>query len=153
VIPFDLDDVRTRLAVAAADAAKALEEASQVARVVINDELRGQFTEAGLVTMKERLRVLRHALHDLEDVHADLRRRADAAIGHPAAQAPEEAPPVAPGTCQRCRREDAIVSVRVCMRCTDVARGEGARWMSGQPGPSAVMAGRTSVRVSRRRPP
>ena len=41
-------------------------------RVVINDELRGQFTDAGLVTMKERLRVLRHAIHDLESVHADL---------------------------------------------------------------------------------
>lgn len=92
----DLDDVRTWLAVAAADASKALEEASQVARVVINDELRGQFSDAGLVTMKERLRVLRHALHDLENVHADLRRRADAAMGTPTAQAPAGAPPVAP---------------------------------------------------------
>jgi len=150
---LDLDDVRTRLAVAEADASKALEEASQVARILINDELRGQFTAAGLVTMRERLQVLRHALHDLDEVHADLRRRVAASTGEPTPQAPPDEPPVTPGPCRRCRREDAIVSLRVCMRCTDVARGEGARWVSGAPGPSGAMAGGTRGRGSRRGPP
>jgi len=150
---LDLDDVRTRLAVADADASKALEEASQIARVLINDQLRGQFTGAGLTTMRERLQVLRHALHDLEDVHADLRRGVDASMGEPTSQASQEVPPVTPGPCRRCRREDAIVALRVCMRCTDVARGEGARWASGESDPSGAMPGSPRVRVSRKGPP
>ena len=146
---LDLDDVRTRLAVAAADAAKALEEASQVARVVINDELRGQFTDAGLVTMKERLRVLRHALHDLENVHAELRRVRMRSWDTPRHRRPRRHRPS-----PRATADDAAAMTRSC-RCAFacVARGDGARWVSGPQGPSAAMAGSTSVRVSRRRPP
>jgi hypothetical protein len=90
--------------------------------------------------MRERLDVLRHALHDLDGVHADLRRRVVTSMGESAPEAPPNASPSTPGACQRCRLEDAIVTLRVCMRCTDVARGEGARWMSGEPGPSAATA-------------
>jgi hypothetical protein len=71
-----LDDTRTRLSVATADASHALADASQMGRLLINDDLRSPFTAASLTAMKERLHVLGHALGDLEAVHADLRRTA-----------------------------------------------------------------------------
>jgi len=70
VTDLDLDDIRTRLAIAAADASKAIDESSQVARLVINDQLRGQFTDAGLVTMKDPPRATGPKFRDISQVRS-----------------------------------------------------------------------------------
>ena len=112
---LELDDARARLAVAQADASKAIGEASQLGRLLINDMLRDEFTPARLASMREQLQVLRHALHDLEEVHADLRRRAEATVvgstRHEGDPAPADEPSPTTGPCRQCRRDDALVAL------------------------------------------
>lgn len=131
----DLTGIRTRLAVASGDASKALGEASQIGWLLINDELRGPFTDASITELRERLHVLRCALGDLEQVHADL-RDVHSDRGHfpapmPSPESLAEDPSIYAGRCRRCFRADGLISVRVCTSCTEVRRADDERWIAG----------------------
>ncbi|MEZ4297609.1 MAG: hypothetical protein R3B70_21790 [Polyangiaceae bacterium] len=132
---MEIDELRTRLAVAEADARKALGEAATIGRRLVNERASGPGTDASLHTMADRLEVLRHAVQDLQGAHAtlrDLARRAATPDEDPNSPGVVEIPAAAHGGCTLCGRTETLPQVRICTSCGSLGKGASERevWSS-----------------------
>ncbi|MEZ4309547.1 MAG: hypothetical protein R3F14_16035 [Polyangiaceae bacterium] len=132
---MEIDELRTHLAVAEADARKALGEAATIGRRLLNERASGPGTDASLHTMADRLEVLRHAVQDLQSAHATLR---DLAHRSATPDAEADTPAIvdmlaaAPEGCTLCGRTDTLAQVRICTSCGSLGDAAGKRevWSS-----------------------